>query len=140
MPAQTSLSVTRIGFTSFSSERLKALGHNTTRDGADLQVSRLLSAIAAASVRRIRIELLTPLFPFTGAIEPVKHVVVQLLALVLIDLLIGLVPRDHDGKRSRPCFWIRQRHLVIDGLGPHAGEPFDDAECLRIRVAIYDTR
>src|SRR5262245_21809719 len=125
MPAQTSLSVTRIGFTSL-----------TFRSSVRLT----LIATAAASVRRIRIELLTPLYPFTGAIEPVKHVVVQLLALVLVDLFIGLVPRDHDGKRSRPRFRIRQRHFVIDGLGPYSREPVDDAECLRIRVAIHDTR
>src|SRR5262245_32594229 len=124
MPAQTSQSVTRIGFTSFRPSGLWLT----------------LIATASASVRRIRIELLTPLFAFTGAIEPVKHVVVQLLALVLVDLLRGLVPRDHDGKRSRPRFRIRQRHLVIDGLGPHAREPFDDAECLRISVAVDDTR
>src|SRR5215470_1987639 len=109
MPAQISLSVTRIGFTSFRPSGLWLT----------------FIATAAASVRRIRIELLTPLFPFTGAIEPVKHVVVQLLALVLVDLLVGIVPRDHDGERSRARLRIRHRHLVIDGLGPHTREPLD---------------
>src|SRR5262245_53495165 len=94
-----------------------------------IRISRAAPALPYSRSRRLllcRSLLLSP-----GAFEDELEPGVAFVARVLVDEIVGVPERNHQGPRPRPRLRIRERHLVVHGFRADPGETLGQLQVLR---------